>query len=117
MNNPILFIGIGLVVFFTIMFIIFILTGSSEKGLEKSLTKYGNIAARAQHNIISSNEEILKDSADKTANIHKDAVKTIVSSIKEGLSDDDSDATMYCKYCRTKIDSDSKFCKKCGKPL
>lgn len=32
--------------------------------------------------------------------------------IKEGLTEDE---TIYCKHCGASIDSDSTFCKKCGK--
>ena len=107
-------VGIGIVVVFLIIFIVLLISGTSQKGLEKTLTKYGNIVARAQNNIINNNEEILRDTSNKTADIHKDAVKTIVHSVKEGLSDDE---VIYCKYCGAQIDSDSIFCKKCGKQL
>ena len=107
-------VGIGIAVVFLILFITLIIRGTSEKGLEKTLTKYGNIAARAQNNVINNNEEILKETANKTADIHKDAVKTIVHSAKEGWSDD---STIFCKHCGAQIDVDSTFCKKCGKQL
>ena len=57
---------------------------------------------------------MLKETANKTADINKDAVKTIAHSVKEGFSDEN---TIYCKYCGTPIDSDSTFCKNCGKKL
>ena len=112
--QSLLVIGIGIVVICLFLVIIFIITGTTQKGLEKTLTKYGNIAARAQNNIINNNEEILRESANKTANIHKDAVKTIMYSVKEGLSDEN---VIFCKHCGEKIDIDSTFCKKCGKKL
>ena len=105
---------IGIVILFLILFIIFFITGTSQKGLEKKLTKMGNIAARAQNNIINNNEDILKETANKTANIHKDAVKTVVHSVKEGLTEDSS---IYCKYCGSNVDGDSTFYKNCGKKL
>lgn len=107
-------IGVGAVVVGMISFIISYLKGTSEKGIEKTLTKMANATIRAQNNVINNNEDILKETADKTANIKKDAVKTIAHSIKEGFSDDD---TIYCKYCGAQIDEDSKFCKNCGKEL
>lgn len=112
--ETIFMVGIGIVVVLIIVFIIFLLTGTTQKGLEKTFTKYGNVTARAQYNIINNNEEILRETANKTADIHKDAVKTIVHSVKDGLSDDN---TVYCKHCGTQIDADSSFCKKCGKQL
>ena len=105
-------VGIAVVVIFLFLFIIFFLTGTSQKGLEKTLTRSMSAVAKAQNNVIKNNEEMLKETADKTANIHKDAVKTIVHSVKEGLTDDN---TVYCKHCGGLIDGDSKFCKICGK--
>ena len=67
--------------------------------------------ARAQNNVIKNNEEILKQTANKTANINKDAVKTMAHAIKEGFTEE----LIYCKHCGVAIDSDSKFCKSCGK--
>lgn len=112
--QTIVMIGIGIVVILIIVFIISLLTGTTQKGLEKTLTKYANVAARVQNNIINNNEDILRETANKTADIHKGAVKTIVHSVKEGLSDDN---TVYCKHCGAQIDADSSFCKKCGKQL
>ena len=112
--NILVVIGIGIVVVFLILFITLLLRGTSEKGLEKTLTKYGNVVAKAQNNVINNNEEILKETANKTADIHKDAVKTIVHSVKEGFTDNNS---VYCKHCGAQIDADSTFCKKCGKQL
>ena len=110
----ILMAGLGIVVILIIVFIICLLTGTTEKNLEKTLTKYGNVGVRAQYNIINNNEEILRETANKTADIHKDAVKTVVHSIKEGLSNDN---TVYCKHCGSQIDADSSFCKKCGEQI
>lgn len=112
--QTLLIVGIGIVVICIFLFIIFAIAGTTQKGLEKTLTKYGNVAARAQNNIINNNEEILRETANKTANIHKDAVKTLMHSVKEGLSDDNA---IFCKHCGEKIDVDSTFCKKCGKKL
>lgn len=94
--------------------IIFSFIITSPKHLEKRLTKYGGVAARAQNNIINNNEDILKETANKTADINKDAVKTIAHSVKEGFLDN---STVYCKHCGAEIDADSTFCKKCGKQL
>lgn len=112
--NILVVVGIGIVVVFLILFITLVIRGTSEKGLEKNLTKYGNIAARAQNNVINNNEGILRETANKTADINKDAVKTIAHSVKEGFIDNNS---VYCKYCGTQVDADSTFCKKCGKQL
>lgn len=84
-----IYVGIGFVLIALLLLIIFVLKGTSEKSLEKTMTKYGNAAVKAQHNIINNNKDILKETTDATADIHKDAVKTITHSIKEGLSDDE----------------------------
>lgn len=60
--------------------------------------------------IQSENKEDLTDIANTSADISKDAVKTIVKSVKEGFND-----SIYCKHCGAAIDSDSRFCKSCGK--
>ena len=100
---------------FAIIFIFFVLTGFSEKGIERRLTKMGNAVTRAQANIVKNNEDIMTDTANKSANINKDAVKTMAHAIKEGFSEENGNT--YCKYCGTLIDADSKFCKHCGKEL
>ena len=107
-----LFLGIGIAVIFIILFIIFMISGTSKKGMEKQLTKYMEVAVNAQNNIINNNEEKLKNISNKTADINKDAIKTTAHAIKEGLTEDD---IIYCKHCGAVIDADSKFCKSCGK--
>lgn len=113
--STVLIIGIAVVVIFLFMFIFFILTGFTEKGIEKGLTKMGNAVTKAQANIVKNNEEIMTETANKSANIHKDAVKTIAHAVKEGFSEENN--SMHCKYCGSLIDADSKFCKHCGKKL
>ena len=106
--NIFIIVGIVAIALCLILFVFSI----SRMNMEKELTKMGNAAARAQNNIVKNNEEILKETADINANIHKDAVKTIVHSVKEGLTDKE---IIYCKHCGAEIDTDSTFCKKCGK--
>lgn len=103
---------IGVVVIFFIVFIILILIGTSQKGLEKTLTKQMNILTRAQNNVLKNNEEILRENANKQAEINKDAIRTTAEAIKEGFSKGDM---TFCKHCGSSIDADSKFCKICGK--
>lgn len=56
-------------------------------------------------------KEDLEDIADAAAYILADSIKIKAKAIKDGLSDE----KMYCKHCGNLIDSDSTFCKKCGK--
>ena len=41
-----------------------------------------------------------------------EGIKIKAGAVKEGFTGGD---TMYCKHCGTSIDSDSRFCKSCGK--
>lgn len=83
--NIIIYVGIGIIVLMLLFFIIAVFRGTSEKGLEKMLTK----TARVQNNFVNNNEEMLRDTANKMADINKDAVKTIAHSVKEGFEEDD----------------------------
>lgn len=55
-------------------------------------------------------EEDLKTINDKMANASADAIKIKAKSLKKGFKGE-----IYCKHCGYLIDSDSTFCKKCGK--
>ena len=54
--------------------------------------------------------EDLKTINDIQANSKKDAITIKARAFKNGFKDE-----VYCKYCGYLIDSDSIFCKKCGK--
>ena len=56
------------------------------------------------------NKEDLKDIASTAVEITSEAITKTATAIKTGLDD-----KMFCKHCGEKIDSDSKFCNKCGK--
>ena len=58
------------------------------------------------------NKEDLTDIATNTADIMEDAVAKTAGAVRKGFA---KEATMYCKHCGAVIDSDSKFCKSCGK--
>lgn len=76
------------------------------------LAKLSGTAVGIKKQILDKNEEILTDLAHKEANIRSVGIKNAAKAIKEGITETSS---IYCKYCGNKIDSDSKFCKKCGK--
>ena len=121
-------IFIFLIIVFVLIFIFAILTFVSPKFRGKmmsrqikslkymteyskdDLTDLGEASININSSILNNNEDKLKDIADKTANISKDAIKTTVSAIKNGIKDN-----IYCKHCGEVIDSDSKFCKYCGR--
>lgn len=84
----------------------------SKEDLEDLGTSMGNLAVNMRKNMLDQNEDTLKDISDREANIKKGYVKTMAGAIREGFKEED---TIYCKHCGSMIDSDSKFCKKCGK--
>ena len=48
-------------------------------------------------------------------NYGKPIAKEMAEGVKDGLTGENSE--IYCKYCGNLIDSDSEFCKFCGKKL
>ena len=86
----------------------------SKEDLEDLMTDLGGISANAQNNIVTENEDVLRNAVNKTVDINKDAIEKTVGAIRNGWSDNKS-SSVYCKYCREKIDADSIFCKTCGK--
>ena len=110
---PIFMMGaFGVFIIIFIAFIIFFITGTSRKGLEKRLTRSMSILAKAQNNVMKNNEDILRQNANITADINKDAIRTMSHAVKEGFTDNN---TVYCKNCGQLIDENSWFCKFCGK--
>ncbi|MBQ7307095.1 MAG: zinc-ribbon domain-containing protein [Clostridia bacterium] len=56
------------------------------------------------------NKDTLTDIADNVTDISEDAIIKVSHAVKEGFDD-----YVFCKHCGSKIDADSKFCKKCGR--
>jgi len=78
---------------------------------KEDLEDISSAAINIKKNILDENEDVLREMSDKKANIKKGYVKTMTNAIKAGLEEN----TIFCKHCGSMIDSDSKFCKKCGK--
>ncbi len=57
-----------------------------------------------------SNQQDLQDIANTSADISSEPVAKIVKTVVDATQKD-----IYCKYCGTPIDFDSRFCKNCGK--
>lgn len=66
---------------------------------------------KAAKYMMDESEEDLKELATKSANIAKDGVKITSGAVKDGFSSWDN----YCKHCGALIDTDSIYCKKCGR--
>lgn len=83
-----------------------LVTGFMSK-IQKSFSK---VSIQTTSEIIEENKEDLKNISNTTAEIQREAITTKAKAVKDGLKD-----TIYCKHCGAEIDSDSTFCKECGK--
>lgn len=79
---------------------------------KNSLSDLAGTALDVKKSILTENEDVLKEMYTKEAEIEKEGLKIKTSAIKEGLSGINN---KYCKHCGALIDSDSTFCKSCGK--
>ena len=70
-----------------------------------------DVGAEVADHAVDEHADTIKKVSDTMAQATRDAVRTTVSAVREGWYKE----TVYCKYCGTSIDSDSKYCKKCGK--
>ena len=78
------------------------------KELMKTTAKTETIAEKE---ILDENEEIMSSNEKRKANIKKESIEVTARAIKDGLTSN----KIYCRYCGTSIESDSRFCKNCGK--
>lgn len=85
----------------------------SKEDLENLITNMGDISINSTKNIIDGNENELKDIVEKSSDLGSIAVEKTARAIKNGLKGN----MVYCKYCGKVIDSDSRFCKNCGKEV
>ncbi len=108
MNNS-LFDAMFIIVpiFIAIVFILVIAMFISPKFRGKMMSRQ----VKAQKYMMDESKEDIKSISDNMAYATKDSIKTAVGAFKEGFSDNN----VFCKYCGSEIDADSKFCKKCGK--
>ena len=72
----------------------------------------GEIGVKTTKGIMDENEDDLRHISSKGADIASDGITKTVRAIKKGMSDA---GDVYCKHCGESIDSDSTFCKACGK--
>lgn len=78
------------------------------KELMKITAKTGTIAEKE---ILDENEDIMSNNERRKANIKKEGIEVTARAIKNGLTSN----KIYCRYCGASIESDSRFCKNCGK--
>lgn len=95
-------------IFIAIVFIFIILQMVSPKFRGKLLSRE---VKSVKYMIDESKDDIASISNDM-ADATKGGIETVTRAIKKGITDDEG---IFCKYCGFKIDSDSKFCKNCGK--
>ena len=69
-------------------------------------------AINIKKDILEENQDTLKEIAETEANIEVGAIKKKAAAVKEGFT---SNSEMFCKHCGVSIDSDSKYCNRCGK--
>lgn len=93
-------------IFILIIFIITIAIIISPKLRGKMMSR--NI--KAVKYAMDESSDDLKTINDIAANAESNAITTKTKAFKKGFKDE-----IYCKHCGYLIDSDSTFCKKCGK--
>ena len=94
-------------IFIGAVFIFVFLSFVSPKFRGKMMSRQ----VKATKYMMEDSKEDLKDISDNMAYATYDGVKSTARAIKEGFDDEQ----IYCKHCGARIDSDSKFCNKCGK--
>lgn len=72
----------------------------------------GEIGVKTTKGIIDENEDDIRHVVGKTADIASDGITKTARAIKKGFTEEEP---IYCKHCGASIDSDSIFCKACGK--
>ena len=92
-----------------IIFVILSLFSPRVQGkMMKTTAKTGTIAEKE---ILDENEDIMSSNERRKANIKKEGIEVTARAIKDGLTSN----KIYCRYCGASIESDSRFCKNCGK--
>ena len=76
----------------------------------KFRTKIMGTQVKATKYVLDEHKDNLHDIANTTGDIVNPQITKTVRAFKDGLKDQ-----VYCKHCGESIDSDSKFCKSCGK--
>ncbi len=67
---------------------------------------------KATKYMMDESKENIESISTDMANATKEGIEITTRAIKKGFTEEEG---IYCKYCGSKIDKDSKFCKHCGK--
>ena len=92
---------------------------TSKEDLKDLLSTTMGIGIGATSDAIDENEDDFRNVVDKGSDIASGGLfktaRTIGRGIKQGFGDAKGQKDVYCKYCGASIDSDSVFCKQCGR--
>lgn len=78
----------------------------------ETLNDLSKTTIKLKKDILENNYDELKEYAEMEAALEMGAIKKRATAVKEGFI---GESKMFCKHCGTNIDSDSSFCKRCGK--
>ena len=82
----------------------------SKNDVKNIKENMGNISIDSEHDILMQNKNKIKEINNIYYETKKDSIKNTIKDIKGELKNG-----CYCKFCEKKIDTDSKYCKNCGK--
>lgn len=82
----------------------------SKNDVKNIKENMGNISIDSEHDILMQNKNKIKEINNIYYETKKDSIKNTIKDIKGELKNG-----CYCKFCKKKIDTDSKYCKSCGK--
>ena len=82
----------------------------SKNDVKNIKENMGNISIDSEQDILMQNKNKIKEINNIYYETKKDSIKNTIKDIKGELKNG-----CYCKFCEKKIDTDSKYCKNCGK--
>ena len=94
-------------IFIGVVFVIVILSFVSPKFRGKIMSHQ----VKSLKHMMDYSQEDLQDIVDNMEYATHNSIRNKARAIKEGFEE----YSVYCKHCGASIDSDSRFCKSCGK--
>ena len=104
----IMFSVIGVFIFVCFVFTFVLIFSPKVRG------KFMSMQVKSAKYMVDESKEDIESINTTMARASEDAVEITTRAVKKGLTQDEK---VFCKHCGAKIDSDSKFCSKCGKEL